>query len=142
METGKFGKLSHNYGKSPFLVGKYTISTGPFSMSQTVNVDQAGAILPGAESSIESKRLGLLVTAGASKARCPIVGFVELHLSRQKITTQKILHLKLINQTHVELIHVHNFFGVPVPLEEQIGQSRGGPLKCEQVSLSQQRIQS
>ena len=49
------GKLSHNYGKSPFLVGKYTISTGPFSMSQTVNVDQAGAILPGAESSIESE---------------------------------------------------------------------------------------
>ena len=30
-------KLSHNYGKSPFLVGKYTISTGPCSMSQTVS---------------------------------------------------------------------------------------------------------
>ena len=24
------GKLSHNYGKSPFLMGKSTISTGPF----------------------------------------------------------------------------------------------------------------
>ena len=31
-------KLSHNYGKSPLLMGKSTISTGPFSSSQTVNV--------------------------------------------------------------------------------------------------------
>jgi len=26
------GKLSHNYGKSPFFMGKSTISTGPFSI--------------------------------------------------------------------------------------------------------------
>ena len=25
------GKLSHNYGKAPFFMGKHTISTGPFS---------------------------------------------------------------------------------------------------------------
>jgi hypothetical protein len=30
------GKRLHNYGKSPFLMGKSTISTGPFSSSQTV----------------------------------------------------------------------------------------------------------
>jgi hypothetical protein len=27
------GKRLHNYGKSPFLMGKSTISTGPFSMA-------------------------------------------------------------------------------------------------------------
>ena len=27
------GKLLHNYGKSPFLMGKSTISTGPFSIA-------------------------------------------------------------------------------------------------------------
>ena len=36
------GKRLHNYGKSPFFMGKSTISTGPFSSSQTVNVYQAG----------------------------------------------------------------------------------------------------
>ena len=36
-----FGKLSHNYGKiHQFFMGKLTISTGPFSMSQTVSVYQ------------------------------------------------------------------------------------------------------
>ena len=32
------GKRLHNYGKSPFSMGKSTISTGSFSMAQTVNV--------------------------------------------------------------------------------------------------------
>ena len=31
-------KHTKNYGKSPFLMGKSTTSTGPFSSSQTVNV--------------------------------------------------------------------------------------------------------
>ena len=30
------GKLSHNYGKSPFLVGELTISTGPFLIAMWV----------------------------------------------------------------------------------------------------------
>jgi hypothetical protein len=30
------GKLSHNCGKSPFLMGKSTISTGPFSIAMFV----------------------------------------------------------------------------------------------------------
>ena len=32
------GKRLHNYGTSPYLMGKTTISTGPFSSSQTVNL--------------------------------------------------------------------------------------------------------
>jgi hypothetical protein len=32
------GKHTKNYGKSPYWMGKSTISTGPFSMSQTVNI--------------------------------------------------------------------------------------------------------
>ena len=32
------GKHTKNYGKSQFFMGKLTISTGPFSMSQTANV--------------------------------------------------------------------------------------------------------
>ena len=35
-----FGKHTKNYGKSPFRMGKLTISTGPFSSSQTVTNDQ------------------------------------------------------------------------------------------------------
>ena len=34
LPSGK--RLQKNYGTSPFLMGKVTISTGPFSMSQTV----------------------------------------------------------------------------------------------------------
>ena len=34
------GKHTKNYGKSPFRMGKFTISTGPFSSSQTVTNDQ------------------------------------------------------------------------------------------------------
>jgi hypothetical protein len=32
------GKQPHNYGKSQILMGKSTISTGPFSSSQTVSL--------------------------------------------------------------------------------------------------------
>ena len=31
------GELSHSNGKSPFLMGKYTISTGPFSIAMLVH---------------------------------------------------------------------------------------------------------
>ena len=34
------GKLLHNHGKSPFLMGKLPISTGPFSSSQTVSLPE------------------------------------------------------------------------------------------------------
>ena len=27
------GKVLHNYGTSPFIIGKFTISTGPFSIA-------------------------------------------------------------------------------------------------------------
>ena len=46
LPSGISGKRLHNYGKSPFVKGKSTISIGPFSMSQTVNVYQAGYNLP------------------------------------------------------------------------------------------------
>ena len=34
------GKRLHKYGKSPFSMGKSTISTGPLSMSQTVKLPE------------------------------------------------------------------------------------------------------
>ena len=34
------GKLSHNYGKSPFFIGKSTISKRPCSSSQTVKLSE------------------------------------------------------------------------------------------------------